>query len=41
MTFDAVITTDDVPAGRPAPYMIFRAMERCGVASVRGVARRR
>lgn len=31
---DAVVTTDDVPAGRPAPYMIFRAMERCGVASV-------
>lgn len=31
---DAVVTTDDVPAGRPAPYMIFRAMERCGVEDV-------
>jgi len=31
---DAVVTVDDVPAGRPAPYMIFRAMELTGVRSV-------
>jgi phosphonatase-like hydrolase len=31
---DAVICTDDVPAGRPAPYMIFRAMEATGVVNV-------
>lgn len=34
---DAVITTDQVPAGRPAPYLIFRAMERTGVIDVRTV----
>ncbi|WOQ16519.1 2-aminoethylphosphonate--pyruvate transaminase [Raineyella sp. W15-4] len=34
---DAVVTTDDVPAGRPHPYLIFRAMERTGVADVRAV----
>lgn len=33
-TVDAVVCTDDVPAARPAPYMIFRAMERCGVVDV-------
>ncbi|WP_375483696.1 phosphonatase-like hydrolase [uncultured Jatrophihabitans sp.] len=32
---DAVVCIDDVPAGRPAPYMIFRAMEMTGVADVR------
>lgn len=37
VSLDAIVTTDDVPAGRPAPYMIFRAMERCGVASVSAV----
>jgi phosphoglycolate phosphatase-like HAD superfamily hydrolase len=31
---DAVICADDVPAGRPAPYMIFRAMELTGVTDV-------
>ncbi|RSM80384.1 phosphonatase-like hydrolase [Kibdelosporangium aridum] len=31
---DAVVCTDDVPAGRPAPYMIFRAMEATGVMDV-------
>ncbi|MGK5553567.1 phosphonatase-like hydrolase [Actinomadura kijaniata] len=31
---DAVVCTDDVPAGRPAPYMIFRAMEATGTRSV-------
>ncbi len=34
---DAVICSDDVLQGRPAPYMIFRAMEACGVANVRQV----
>lgn len=34
---DAALCGDDVPAGRPAPYMIFRAMERTGVASVHEV----
>jgi phosphonatase-like hydrolase len=31
---DALICADDVPSGRPAPYMVFRAMERCGVQRV-------
>ncbi|NAS20915.1 phosphonatase-like hydrolase [Herbidospora sp. NEAU-GS84] len=35
--FDAVICVDDVPAGRPAPYMIFRAMEATGVTDVHRV----
>ncbi|MCD0449491.1 phosphonatase-like hydrolase [Actinocorallia sp. API 0066] len=34
---DAVVCADDVPAGRPAPYMIFRAMELTGVRSVGSV----
>lgn len=34
---DAVVCGDDVPHGRPAPYMIFRAMERTGVINVRRV----
>ncbi|MCC5951352.1 MAG: phosphonatase-like hydrolase [Acidimicrobiia bacterium] len=33
-TVDTIVCTDDVPAGRPAPYMIFRAMERTGVTDV-------
>ncbi|WP_018683865.1 phosphonatase-like hydrolase [Actinokineospora enzanensis] len=32
-TIDALITADEVAAGRPAPYMIFRAMEATGVHS--------
>jgi phosphonatase-like hydrolase len=36
-TVDAVICGDDVSAGRPAPYMIFRAMELTGITSVHGV----
>ena len=32
-----VICGDDVPQGRPAPYMIFRAMERTGTLDVRQV----
>lgn len=31
---DAVITSDQVRASRPAPYLIFRAMESVGVQSV-------
>jgi len=34
---DAVICIDDVTAGRPAPYMIFRAMEATGVHDVHDV----
>jgi phosphonatase-like hydrolase len=34
---DAVICGDDVKVGRPAPYMIFHAMELTGVADVRHV----
>lgn len=34
----AVISSDDVPLGRPAPYMIFRAMEAARVQSVAEVA---
>jgi len=35
--FSAVITGDDVPHGRPAPYLIFRAMECTGASDVRAV----
>lgn len=35
---DAVVCGDDVSAGRPAPHMIFRAMELTGVVSVHRVA---
>ena len=35
---DVLVCADDVAAGRPAPYMIFRAMERTGVHDVRAVA---
>jgi phosphonatase-like hydrolase len=35
---DALVCADDVAAGRPAPYMIFRAMELTGVHDVRAVA---
>lgn len=31
---DTVVCGSDVPAGRPAPFMIFRAMERSGVTDV-------
>ncbi|BBX61723.1 phosphonoacetaldehyde hydrolase [Mycobacterium saskatchewanense] len=33
-TVDAVVCGSDVPAGRPAPFMIFRAMELLGVIDV-------
>jgi len=35
---DAWVCGDDVTQGRPAPFLIFRAMERCGVSDVRRVA---
>ncbi len=35
---NAVVCGDDVSAGRPAPYMIFRAMESAGIASIHEVA---
>lgn len=31
---DAVVCVDEVAAGRPAPYLIFRAMERTGIVAV-------
>lgn len=31
---DAVVCAEDVPQGRPAPYMIFRAMEATGIVDV-------
>ncbi|MGW4649089.1 phosphonatase-like hydrolase [Kitasatospora sp. NPDC004289] len=34
---DAVVTSDEVGRGRPAPYMIHRAMEKTGVLDVRAV----
>jgi phosphonatase-like hydrolase len=34
---DALVCGDDVPRGRPAPYLIFRAMEATGVDSVHAV----
>ncbi len=34
---DAVVTSDEVAAGRPAPYMIHRVMEATGVHDVRNV----
>lgn len=34
---DALVTSDTVPASRPAPYLIFRAMEATGVTDVRRV----
>ena len=36
-TFHANICSDDVSAGRPAPYMIFRAMEATATRDVRRV----
>ena len=35
---DAVICGEDVPQGRPAPYLIFRAMEATSTLNVRRVA---
>jgi phosphonatase-like hydrolase len=35
--FAATVSSDEVTTGRPAPYLIFRAMERCGCRSVHEV----
>lgn len=35
---DAVVCGEEVPQGRPAPYMIFRAMEKTGILCVHHVA---
>lgn len=35
--YDVLVPADTVAAGRPAPYMIHRAMERVGVTDVRTV----
>ena len=35
---DSVVCGDEVREGRPAPYLIFRAMELTGTTSVHGVA---
>ncbi len=35
---DAVVCGDDVPRGRPAPYLIFHAMEATGASDVHRVA---
>ncbi|ROQ37478.1 phosphonatase-like hydrolase [Frondihabitans sp. PhB188] len=37
VVLDAVVTTSDVAAGRPAPYMIHHAMELAGVEAVSSV----
>ena len=34
---NASISSDEVIAGRPAPFMIFRAMELCNVTDVRRI----
>jgi phosphonatase-like hydrolase len=34
---NASVTSDQVKSGRPAPFMIFRAMELCGVSDVRKI----
>jgi phosphonatase-like hydrolase len=36
-TVDAVVTSDLVPASRPAPYLVFRTMEATGTTDVRRV----
>ncbi len=36
---DAVVTSDEVPRGRPYPYMIYRAMEQLGIRSIGQVAK--
>ena len=35
--FSAMVSSDEVAVGRPAPYLIFHAMERCRCRSVREV----
>ncbi|PZX56775.1 phosphonatase-like hydrolase [Algoriphagus chordae] len=38
-TFDALITADDVKNSRPAPDMIYVAMEKCGISNAKQVAK--
>lgn len=35
---DTAVCSEDVPRGRPAPFMIFRAMEHSGIGNVHRVA---
>jgi phosphonatase-like hydrolase len=37
VTLDALTCADEVPLGRPAPYLVHRSMERTGVVDVRRV----
>jgi phosphonatase-like hydrolase len=37
-SLDTLVCSEDVPQGRPAPFMIFKAMERSGVLDVHRVA---
>ncbi len=37
-TVDAIVCGEDVPAGRPAPYLIHRSMQLTGTHDVRSVA---
>ena len=39
ITFDALVTADDVKNSRPAPDMIFVAMEKCGISNEKEVAK--
>ncbi|PSL50191.1 phosphonatase-like hydrolase [Chitinophaga niastensis] len=36
---DAVVTSDEVPHGRPYPYMIYRIMEELEIRSIQSVAK--
>jgi phosphonatase-like hydrolase len=38
-TFDALVTADDVKNSRPAPDMIYAAMEKCGISNAKEVAK--
>lgn len=38
-TFDALVTADDVANSRPAPDMIYAAMEKCGISNAKEVAK--
>jgi phosphonatase-like hydrolase len=37
-TVDAIVCGEDVPAGRPAPYLLHRSMQLTGTVDVRSVA---
>lgn len=36
---DCTVASDEVARGRPFPFLIFRAMERCGISAVGNVAK--